>query len=64
MNPNSPHNPYSALASGGDNIRNITGSPPTEAYVLYGAVVAGPDKQDKYYDLRDDWPQTKVRVVF
>ena len=32
----------------------------TEAYVLYGAVIAGPDKLDGYYDLRGDWPQTEV----
>ena len=61
MNPNSPRNPHSAMASGGDDISNINTSPPAEAYTLYGAVVGGPSKGDKFYDLRDDWPQTEVR---
>ena len=60
MNPNSPRNPHSAMASGGDDISNINTSPPAEAYTLYGAVVGGPTKQDRYYDLRDDWPETEV----
>lgn len=64
MNPNSPHNPHSAMASGGDDITNINTSPPAEAYVLYGGVVGGPDQRDRYYDLRDDWPQTEVRFSF
>ena len=59
-NPNSPSNPHSAPASGGNNIQNIDGDPPKEAYVLYGAVIGGPDKHDKYYDIRSDWPQTEV----
>ena len=60
MNPNSPHNPHSAMASGGNDITNINTSPPAEAYILYGAVVGGPDRRDRYYDIRDDWPQTEV----
>ena len=60
MHPNSPRNPHSALASGGNNISNINTSPPVEAYTLYGAVVGGPDKQDMYYDVRDNWTQTEV----
>ena len=63
MNPNSPRNPHSAMASGGDDISNINTSPPAEAYTLYGGVVGGPDKRDRYYDLRDDWPQTEVRFL-
>jgi len=59
-NPNSPQNPHSAMASGGNDIGNINNSPPQEAYVLYGAVIGGPDKNDNYYDLRDDWPQSEV----
>jgi len=61
MNPNSPRNPHSAMASGGDDISKINTSPPAMAYTLYGAIVGGPNKQDKYYDIRDDWPQTEVR---
>ena len=48
------------MASGGNDISNINTSPPVEAYILYGAVVGGPSKQDKYWDIRDDWPQTEV----
>lgn len=59
-NPNSPANPHSALASGGDDIAAINTSPAEEAYVLYGAVVGGPDRFDRYFDIRSDWPQTEV----
>jgi endoglucanase len=62
-NPNSPVNPHSALASGGDDINHIDTSPPQEAYVLYGAVVGGPDQKDRFYDIRSDWPETEVRVM-
>ena len=31
--------------------------------MLYGAVVGGPDKDDKYWDIRSDWVQTEVRMV-
>ena len=60
VNPNSPSNPHSALASGGYNVDKIDSDPPQEAHVLYGAVVGGPDKRDNYYDIRSDWPQTEV----
>lgn len=61
-NPNSPSNPHSAAASGGDDIGKINTSPPKEAYVLYGAVIGGPDKNDNYYDIRSDWPETEVSM--
>jgi len=64
MNPNSPRNPHSALASGGNDISNINTSPPVEAYTLYGGVVGGPDKRDNFYDIRDDWPQTEIAVDY
>lgn len=48
------------MASGGDNINLIDTSPPQEAYVLYGAVVGGPDSNDNFYDIRSDWPETEV----
>jgi endoglucanase len=51
------------MASGGNDINNIDTSPPQEAYVLYGAVVGGPDKKDRFYDIRSDWPETEVRRV-
>jgi endoglucanase len=62
-NPNSPVNPHSAMASGGDDLSKIDTSPPQEAYVLYGAVVGGPDKKDRFYDIRSDWPETEVWVI-
>lgn len=58
-NPNSPQNPHSAMASGGNDISNIDTSPPQEAYVLYGAIVGGPDQQDRFFDIRTDWPETE-----
>ncbi|KAI0248718.1 glycoside hydrolase family 9 protein [Lactifluus subvellereus] len=63
-NPNSPVNPHSAMASGGNDIRNIDTSPPQEAYVLYGGVVGGPDKNDRFYDIRSDWPETEVALDY
>ena len=52
INPNAPRNPHSAMASGGSDIGAIDTSPPIEAYVLYGAVVGGPDRNDKFWDIR------------
>jgi Glycosyl hydrolase family 9 len=48
------------MASGGDDINHIDTSPPQEAYILYGAVVGGPDKKDRFYDIRSDWAETEV----
>lgn len=62
-NPNSPSNPHSALASGGDDIGQINTVPAQEAYVLYGAVVGGPDKKDRYFDIRSDWVETEVSYI-
>jgi endoglucanase len=61
-NPNSPSNPHSAMASGGKDGSNIDNSPPKEANVLYGAVVGGPDSQDRFFDIRSDWPETEVCI--
>jgi hypothetical protein len=63
INPNSPQNPHSAPASGGTDIGNIDTSPPTEAYVIYGGVVGGPDKNDDFWDERKDWVQTEVSAI-
>ncbi|KAI6134857.1 glycoside hydrolase family 9 protein [Pisolithus thermaeus] len=63
-NPNSPQNPHSAMASGGNNISDINNSPPQEAYVLYGAVVGGPDKYDRFFDIRADWPETEPAIDY
>lgn len=59
-NPNSPQNPHSAMASGGNDIGEIDTSPPQEAYVLYGGVVGGPDSKDRFYDIRSDYVETEV----
>lgn len=64
INPNSPQNPHSAPASGGTDIANINSSPPTEAHVIYGAVVGGPDKNDDFWDERKDWVQTEVALDY
>jgi len=63
-NPNSPSNPHSAMASGGNDIGQIDTFPKQEAYVLYGAVVGGPDKKDNYYDIRSDWVQSEVALDY
>ncbi|TRM67937.1 glycoside hydrolase family 9 protein [Schizophyllum amplum] len=64
INPNAPQNPHSALASGGTDIGRIDDSPEKEAYILYGALVGGPDKSDKFFDVRRDWPQTEVALDY
>jgi len=64
LHPNSPANPHSALAAGGTDPNNIRNSPPEEAYVLYGAVVGGPLKNDKFWDWRDDWAQNEVALDY
>ncbi|KAL1411829.1 hypothetical protein Q8F55_002797 [Vanrija albida] len=64
QHPNSPQNPHSALAAGGNNINNIRNDPPTEAYVLYGAMPGGPLKSDKFWDYRDDWVQTEIALDY
>jgi endoglucanase len=52
------------MASGGDNIDAINTSPPVEAYILYGAVVGGPNSYDRFYDIRSDWPETEVALDY
>ncbi|KAF8897403.1 Six-hairpin glycosidase-like protein [Infundibulicybe gibba] len=63
-NPNSPANPHSAMASGGGDIENINTSPEQEAYVIYGALVGGPDKYGRFFDIRNDWPETEVALDY
>ncbi|KAG8689674.1 hypothetical protein FRC11_001302 [Ceratobasidium sp. 423] len=62
--PNSPSNPHSAPASGGNDISKINTSPPQMAHVLYGAVVGGPNKTDRFSDIRNDWTQTEVALDY
>ncbi|KXN86389.1 Endoglucanase E-4 [Leucoagaricus sp. SymC.cos] len=64
VNPNSPSNPHSAMASGGTNVNAIDTDPTNTAYVLYGAVIGGPNANDDYFDIRSDWPQTEVGLDY
>jgi len=52
------------MASGGDDIGAIDTSPPQEAYVLYGAVVGGPDNKDRFYDIRSDWVESEPALDY
>lgn len=61
---NAPRNPHHAGASGGTDVGNIDSSPAVEKYILYGALVGGPDKNDKFYDIRDDYQQTEVALDY
>jgi hypothetical protein len=60
VNPNSPSNPHSAMASGGTDINAIDTDPVNTTYVIYGAVIGGPDANDNFFDIRSDWPETEV----
>lgn len=33
-------------------------------HVLYGAMVGGPDKEDNFYDIRNDYQQTEVAIDY
>ncbi|CAO1616858.1 unnamed protein product [Jaminaea pallidilutea] len=59
LHPNSPINPHSALAAGGGSLSTINTVPKVPLHVLYGAVVGGPNADDDYYDLRDDYDQSE-----
>lgn len=48
------------MASGGNDVGDIDTVPEKMAYVLYGAVVGGPDIHDRFFDIRSDWPQTEA----
>ncbi|KAI8393647.1 Six-hairpin glycosidase-like protein [Radiomyces spectabilis] len=61
---NSPHNPHHAGASGGNDINHINSVPPEEKYILYGAIVGGPSKDDHFYDERNDYDQTEVALDY
>ncbi|CAO3571683.1 unnamed protein product [Mortierella alpina] len=64
IHPNSPVNPHSAQASGGNSILTIDTYPVQEAHVLLGAVVGGPDVKDQFLDLRDGWRHTEVALDY
>ncbi|KAG6911711.1 hypothetical protein DXG01_007961 [Tephrocybe rancida] len=52
------------MASGGNDISTLDTSPENETYVLYGAVIGGPNKYDQFYDIRSDWPETEVALDY
>lgn len=66
VHPNAPSNPHSALATGAspEDIANIDTVPQHEAYVLYGGVVGGPDRDDQFWDLRSDWVEGEVGLDY
>lgn len=66
IHPNAPSNPHSALATGAapQDIANLDTVPLHEAYVLYGGVVGGPDKNDLFWDMRSDWVQNEVGLDY
>ncbi|KAI1307055.1 hypothetical protein EDD11_004577 [Mortierella claussenii] len=64
IHPNSPGNPHSALAAGGKNTDTIDTIPVQEAHVLLGALVGGPDKNDRFMDMRSNWRQNEVALDY
>ncbi|KAF9910755.1 hypothetical protein BX616_010784 [Lobosporangium transversale] len=64
VHPNSPANPHSAPASGGTDVDNIDSSPEKMMYTIYGALVGGPDKNDRFSDIRSDWQQSEVALDY
>ncbi|KAI1316438.1 hypothetical protein EDD11_010001 [Mortierella claussenii] len=64
VHPNSPLNPHSASASGGNDPGTIDSYPEKEAYTIYGALVGGPDKNDRFADIRSDWRQNEVALDY
>ncbi|KAG0285543.1 hypothetical protein BGZ96_010212 [Linnemannia gamsii] len=60
VHPNSPTNPHSSLAAGGRSTDRIDTDPLKEAHILLGALVGGPDKNDRFQDLRSNWRQNEV----
>ncbi|KAG0340684.1 hypothetical protein BG004_006305 [Podila humilis] len=61
---NSPANPHSAPASGGTNDQNIDDYPSQMLYTIYGALVGGPDTNDRYEDVRSNWEQNEVALDY
>ncbi|TXT15499.1 hypothetical protein VHUM_00002 [Vanrija humicola] len=64
LHPNSPKNPQTAPASGGDNVLDVRNDPPTEPYIIYGAIPGGPLKSDEFWDYRDDWVQSEPALDY
>ncbi|KAG0320595.1 hypothetical protein BGZ99_004419 [Dissophora globulifera] len=64
IHPNSPTNPHSSLAAGGRDTDTIDTIPSREAHVLFGALVGGPDKDDRFIDQRSNWRQNEVALDY
>ncbi|KAG0201075.1 hypothetical protein BGX33_010537, partial [Mortierella sp. NVP41] len=64
VHPNSPSNPHSSLAAGGRSTDSIDTEPIKEAHILLGALVGGPDKNDRFQDLRSNWRQNEVALDY
>ncbi|KAF9406137.1 hypothetical protein BGZ94_003228 [Podila epigama] len=64
VHPNSPVNPHSAPASGGTSADDIDTVPEVELYTIYGALVGGPDKNDRFQDVRSAWRHTEVALDY
>ncbi|KAI8599372.1 Six-hairpin glycosidase-like protein [Dissophora ornata] len=64
VHPNSPMNPHSALAAAGNGFNSIDTSPAKDGHELFGAVVGGPDKNDRFMDQRSNWRQNEVALDY
>ncbi|KAG0374011.1 hypothetical protein BGX24_010954 [Mortierella sp. AD032] len=64
VHPNAPTNPHSALAAGGRSTESIDTDPVKEAHILLGALVGGPDKNDRFQDQRSNWRQNEVALDY
>lgn len=60
----SPKNPQSAMASGGSPDGDIDTEPLKEKYRLFGAMVGGPDEQDRFKDQRSNYRQSEVALDY
>ncbi|KAG0016558.1 hypothetical protein BGZ81_011153 [Podila clonocystis] len=64
VHPNSPMNPHSASASGGFSAETIDTEPEKMLHTIYGALVGGPDKNDRFADVRSNWRQNEVALDY
>ncbi|CAI2169163.1 11483_t:CDS:2 [Funneliformis geosporum] len=60
VHPNSPKDPHHSGAHGGTDINN----PRENMHILYGSIVGGPGKNDKYKDDRKDYKQSEVALDY
>src|SRR6266542_3731401 len=60
VHPNSPQNPHHSGAHGGTDINH----PRKTQHILYGGIVGGPSKHDKFKDDRSDYIQSEVALDY